>query len=196
MGNQSPLGIIAGNGAYPFLVAAAARQGGVPEIHVAAFENETRPELASRVDSIEWMRVGQLGRLLKYFGRLGICQAIMAGQIAPQNLFDLRPDLRVLILLSKLKRRNAETLFGALGDELAKIGVELLPATTFLEDSLAFDGLIGGPKPKRRFLEDIAYGFEIAKQVSKLDIGQTVIVRHGTVLAVTDNEAAAKGLSR
>jgi UDP-2,3-diacylglucosamine hydrolase len=196
MGNQSPLGIIAGNGAYPFLVAAAARQSGVPEIHVAAFENETRPELASRVDSIEWMRVGQLGRLLKYFGKLGIRQAMMAGQIAPQNLFDLRPDLRVLVLLSKLKRRNAETLFGALGDELAKIGVELLPATTFLEDSLAFDGLIGGPKPKRRFLEDIAYGFEIAKQVSKLDIGQTVIVRNGTVLAVEAFEGTNEAIRR
>ena len=137
MGKESVLGIIAGNGVYPFLTARAARQRGVTAIHIAAFENETRPELANHADSIEWMRVGQLGRLLKFFGRAGVHQAIMAGQIAPKNLFDLRPDIRVLMVLSTLKRRNAESLFGALGEELAKAGIQLLPATTFLEEAVA-----------------------------------------------------------
>jgi DUF1009 family protein len=196
MGNQPPLGIIAGNGEYPFLVAKAARQSGVLAIHIAAFENETRPELADQADSIEWMRVGQLGRLLKYFEKTGIRRAIMAGQIAPRNLFDLRPDFRVMLLLSRLKRRNAETLFGALADELTKIGVQLLAATTFLEDSLAVEGLMGGPKPKKRALEDIAFGFEIAKEVSKLDIGQTVVVRNGTVLAVEAFEGTNEAIRR
>jgi DUF1009 family protein len=196
MATHAPLGIIAGNGEYPFLVARAARQSGVLSIHIAAFENETRAELADQADSIEWMRVGQLGRLLKYFEKAGVRRAIMAGQIAPRNLFDLRPDFRVLLLLSRLKRRNAETLFGALADELAKGGVQLLPATTFLEDSLAVEGLMGGPKPKKRSLEDIAYGFEIAKEVSKLDIGQTVIVRNGTVLAVEAFEGTNEAIRR
>ena len=196
MGNESPLGIIAGNGAYPLLVARAARQSGVPAIHVAAFENETQPELANEADSIEWMRVGQLGRLLKYFAGAGVRQAIMAGQIAPKNLFDLRPDFKVLIVLSTLKRRNAETLFGALADELAKIGIDLLPATTYLEDSLANEGLIAGPKPKKRFVDDIAFGFEIAKEISKLDIGQTVVVRNGTVLAVEAFEGTNEAIRR
>ena len=87
----------------------AARQSGVSAIHVAAFENETRPELADHADSIEWMRVGQLSRLLKYFEKAGVRQAIMAGQIAPKNLFDLRPDFRVLMMsehVEKTKRRN------------------------------------------------------------------------------------------
>jgi DUF1009 family protein len=196
MENQAALGIIAGNGSYPFLVARAARQNGVGAIHVAAFENETRPDLALYADSIEWMRVGQLGRLLKFFERAGICRAIMAGQIAPKNLFDLRPDFRVLLLLSTLKRRNAETLFGAVGEELAKVGIQLLPATTFLEDSLAKEGVIGGPKPKKRYLDDVAFGFEIAKEVSKLDIGQTVIVRNGTVLAVEAFEGTNEAIRR
>jgi DUF1009 family protein len=196
MENQAALGIIAGNGAYPFLVAKGARQSGVSAIHIAAFENETGVELAGHADSIEWMRVGQLGRLLKYFEKAGVRRVIMAGQIAPKNLFDLRPDFRVLMVLSRLKRRNAETLFGALGDELAKIGIELLPATTFLEDSLAVEGLIGGPKPKKRCLEDVAYGFEIAKEISKLDIGQTVIVRNGTVLAVEAFEGTNEAIRR
>jgi UDP-2,3-diacylglucosamine hydrolase len=196
MGNQSALGIIAGNGIYPFLVARGARQSGVTAIHVAAFENETGPELADHADSIEWMRVGQLGRLLKYFEKAGVRRAIMAGQIAPKNLFDLRPDFRVLMVLSTLKRRNAETLFGALAAELAKVGIQLLPATTFLEESLAVEGLIGGPRPKKRSLEDVAYGFEIAKEISKLDIGQTVVVRNGTVLAVEAFEGTNEAIRR
>jgi DUF1009 family protein len=196
MENQSALGIIAGNGAYPFLVASAARQSGVAAIYVAAFENETRPDLAEYADSIEWMRVGQLGRLLNYFAKAGVRRAIMAGQIAPKNLFELRPDFKVLMLMSRLKRRNAESLFGAVGDELAKVGVQLLPATTYLEDSLAAEGLIGGPKPKKRFLEDVAYGFEVAKELSRLDIGQTVVVRNGTVLAVEAFEGTDEAIRR
>jgi UDP-2,3-diacylglucosamine hydrolase len=165
MESQVALGIIAGNGIYPFLLARAARQHGVAAIHIAAFENETRAELADHADSIEWMRVGQLGRLLKYFEKAGVGRAIMAGQIAPKNLFDLRPDFKVLMLLGRLKKRNAETLFGAVADELAKSGVELLPATTYLEDCLAKEGLIAGPKPAKRLIDDIAFGFEIAKEV-------------------------------
>jgi UDP-2,3-diacylglucosamine hydrolase len=194
--NPSGLGIIAGNGVYPFLVAKGARQSGVSAIHVAAFENETQPELANYADSIEWMRVGQLNRLLRFFEKAGVRRAIMAGQIAPKNLFDLRPDFKVLVMLSALKKRNAETLFGAVGDELAKLGIKLLPATTYLEDSLAKEGLIAGPNPKKRCVDDIAFGFEIAKEVSKLDIGQTVVVRNGTVLAVEAFEGTNEAIQR
>ena len=145
---QSPqtLGIIAGNGIYPRLVADAARKAGVAKIVAAAFTDETDPILERHVDVIEWMRVGQLGRLLKFFRGRGIHHAIMAGQIAPKNLFDLRPDLKALMLLGKLRERNAESIFAAIADELAKIDIDLLPATTFLEDSLAQPGLIAGPK--------------------------------------------------
>jgi DUF1009 family protein len=110
--------------------------------------------------------------------------AMMVGQIAPKNLFDLRPDLKALVLLAKLKKRNAETLFGEVANQLTKVGVELLPATTFLEGHLAPVGHIAGPAPKARILEDIRYGFSIAKETSRLDIGQSVVVRNGTVLAV------------
>jgi DUF1009 family protein len=196
MENQAPLGIIAGNGLYPFVLARAARQNGVAKIHVAAFENETRSDLADHVDSIEWMRVGQLNRLIKYFEKTGVRRAMMAGQIAPKNLFDLRPDFKALMLLGRLKKRNAETLFGAVADELAKAGVELLPATSYLEDCLAEQGLIAGPKPAKRLIEDIVFGFEIAKEVSRLDIGQTVVVRNGTVLAVEGFEGTDEAIQR
>lgn len=108
----------------------------------------------------------------------------MMGQISPRNLFDLRPDLRILMMLARVKERNAETLFGAIADELAKDGITVLSATTFLEDLLPPVGSVCGPAFKKRQLEDAAFGFKIAKETSAMDIGQSVVVRHGTVLAV------------
>ncbi|BCU78466.1 hypothetical protein llg_31810 [Luteolibacter sp. LG18] len=185
MSTSRTIGIIAGNGVYPatFIEAARRKSPGV-KLVVAAFENETNPELQKTVDAWEWLRVGQLGKLIKHFKREGATEAIMVGQIAPKNLFDLRPDLRTLMLLARVKERNAETLFGAIGDELAKDGITLLPATTFLEDLLPEPGPVCGPVLKKRQLEDAAFGFRMAKESSRLDIGQTVVVRHGTVLAV------------
>lgn len=185
MSSPRTIGIIAGNGVYPFtFVEAARRKSPGTRLIAAAFENETNPDLKDQVEAIEWMRVGQLGKLIKFFRSQGATEAIMVGQIAPKNLFDLRPDLRTLMLLARLKERNAETLFGGIGDELAKDGITLLPATTFLEDLLPGAGPVCGPGLKKRQLDDAAFGFRMAKESSRLDIGQTVVVRHGTVLAV------------
>jgi DUF1009 family protein len=190
------IGIIAGNGVYPRLLADAARKAGVKKIITAAFTGETVPELAQHVDLIEWMRVGQLNRLLKIFKEHNVHHAIMAGQIAPKNLFDLRPDLKALLLLGKLKQRNAESIFAAIADELARIDVELLPATTFLDDSLAAAGLIAGSKLSRREEEDVDLGWKMAKEIARLDIGQTVIVKNGTVLAVEAFEGTNDAIRR
>ena len=182
--SSASLGIIAGSGTYPFARARAARAAGVPRLVAAAFENETDPALAGLVDEIEWMRVGQLGRLIKTFSSRKVEQVIMVGQIAPGNLFDLRPDLKAFLILAKLRERNAESIFGAIGDELAKAGVTLLPATTFMEEHLAGAGVFAGPRLSRREEGDVRFGFGIAKEISRLDIGQTVVVKGGTVLAV------------
>ncbi|HEY4256768.1 MAG TPA: UDP-2,3-diacylglucosamine diphosphatase LpxI [Candidatus Udaeobacter sp.] len=191
------LGIIAGNGVYPRLTADAARKAGVKKIVIAAFTDETDPAFEQYVDVVEWMRVGQLGRLVKFFREQDIHHAIMAGQIAPKNLFNLRPDLKALMLLGKLKQRNAESIFAAIADELAKIDVDLLPATTFLEDSLARSGLIAGPKLSRREEDDVDLGWHVAREIARLDIGQTVIIKNGTVVAVEalegTNEAVRRG---
>jgi len=190
------LGIIAGNGVYPRLLADAARKAGVKKIIAAAFTGETDPVLTQHIDLIEWMRVGQLNRLLKFFNQNKVHHAIMAGQIAPRNLFDLRPDLKALMLLGKLKQRNAESIFAAIADELAKVDVDLLPATTFLEDSLATAGLIAGLKLNRREEEDVALGWKIATEIARLDIGQTVIVKNGTVVAVEAFEGTNEAIRR
>src|SRR5205814_3627172 len=137
MNSPEVLGIIAGDGVYPRQLADAARKAGVRKIIAAAFSDETDPALAQHVDLIEWMRVGQLSRLLKFFREHKIHHAIMAGQIAPKNLFDLRPDWKALLLLARMKQRNAESIFSGIAGELAKVNIDLLPATSFLEDCLA-----------------------------------------------------------
>jgi len=190
------LGIIAGNGVYPRLLADAARKAGVRKIVAAAFTDETGSALAQHVDLIEWMRVGQLSRLLKFFRGQNIRHAIMAGQIAPKNLFDLRPDWKALLALANLKQRNAETIFAAIADELAKVDVDLLPATSFLEDCLASAGLIAGPKLSHREEEDVALGWKIATEIARFDIGQTVILKNGTVLAVEAFEGTNDAIKR
>lgn len=196
MTSPDTLGIIAGNGVYPRLLADAARKAGVKKIIAAAFTGETDPALAQHVDIIEWMRVGQLNRLLKFFDQNKVHHAIMAGQIAPGNLFDLHPDWKALLLLGKLKQRNAETIFAAIADELMKVEVDLLPATTFLEDQLAPAGLIAGPKLSRREEEDVELGWKTAKEIARLDIGQTVIVKDGTILAVEAFEGTNNAITR
>jgi hypothetical protein len=190
------LGIIAGNGVYPRLLADAARKAGVKKIIATAFSDETNPALTQHVDLIEWMHVGQLNRLLKFFRAQDVHHAIMAGQIAPKNLFDLRPDWKALMLLGKLKERNAESIFAAIAQELAQADVQLLPATTFLEDSLAPSGLIAGPKLSRQEEADIDLGWKIAKEIARLDIGQTIVVKNGTVVAVEALEGTNDAVKR
>lgn len=194
--DSSPLFLIAGGGDYPRLVIEGARRAGVSRIACAAFEGETKPQVAALADSVEWMRVGQMGRLLEAAKKSGAARALMAGQLAPGNLFDLRPDFKALLILAKLKRRNAETLFGAVADELANAGLDLLPATTFLDDHIAPLGPIAGPRVKPRILEDLEFGLLIAKESSRLNIGQTVVVKNGTVLAVEAFEGTNDAIRR
>lgn len=177
-------------------MARSARAAGVQRIAAAAFRNETSSTLADAVDEIEWMRVGQLGRMLGFLEKSGARQAVMSGQIHPKNLFDLRPDLKALMLLGRLRRRNAESIFGAIADEMSKVGVELLPATTFMEEHLAPSGLIAGPRLSRREEDDVRFGFQVAKETSRLDIGQTVVVKGGTVLAVEAFEGTNAAMQR
>jgi len=188
--------MIAGHGLYPTIFAEAARRAGVGFLAAAAFHDETEPNVSDLVDAIEWLRVGQLGKMIKFFKTHEVDEAVMVGQIAPKNLFDLRPDLRTLKMLGKVKERNAETLFGAIAGELERDGIRLLPATTFLEDLMPPVGHICGPALSERQQGDAAFGFRIAKEVSRLDIGQTVVVKKGTVLAVEAFEGTNEALKR
>ena len=120
----------------------------------------------------------------------------MVGQIAPKNLFDLRPDLRALKLLTSLKEKNAHSIFGGIADELAKDGITLIEATPWLQPAIPQTGFRLGPEPDAALQADIEYGLRIAKEVSKLEIGQLVIVKEGTVLAVEGFEGTDRCLQR
>jgi DUF1009 family protein len=190
------LGIIAGNRSLPLLFARQARALGVRRLVAVAFEGETDPALASLVDDIVWLKVGQLSKLIAAFTDREVRECVMVGQIAPKNLFDFRPDLRALGLLWRIKERNAHTIFGAIAEELKKDGVELVEATPWLRPLMPAEGFRLGPKMSADQSADAAFGFRIAKEVARLDIGQLVVVKHGTVLAVEGLEGTDQCLAR
>ncbi|HAV60968.1 MAG TPA: DUF1009 domain-containing protein [Verrucomicrobiales bacterium] len=194
--NPATLGLIAGNRALPLVLAREARTRGISRLVAVAFEGETDPALAELVDEIEWLRVGQLGRLIKALVSRGVKHCVMAGQLAPKNLFDVRPDLKAMGVLLRLKEKNAHTIFGAVADELAKEGVELISALPWLGPVMPSIGFSLGRTLSAEQREDVAFGLRIAREVSRLEIGQSVVVKEGTVLAVEGFEGTDKCLAR
>jgi len=192
-----PLGIIAGNGEFPLILAQSARQQGIQPVVVAAFEGETDAGIAAHADTLEWVRVGQLNRLIEVFTKRGVRRAVMAGGITPASLFkNLSLDFRMIAVAARLKVRNAETIFGAVASELAKDGVEVLDPRPFLASNVPAAGCLTRRQPDKEQREDIEFGLRIAKEVSRLDIGQTVVVRKGTVLAVEGFEGTDECIRR
>jgi len=196
--NTAPaaLGLIAGNRSLPLAFARQARAAGVKRLVAVAFENETEPALTPLVDEIVWLKVGQLARMISAFTDRGIKQCVMAGQIAPKNLFDLRPDLRAMGLWLRLPEKNAHTIFGAIADELKKDGVELIDATPWLKPLMPGTGFHLGPPLSDAQRADVEFGLRITREVSRLEIGQTVVVKNGVVLAVEGFEGTDKCLAR
>jgi DUF1009 family protein len=188
--------MIAGNRSLPLMFARQARAMGVKKLVAVAFDGETDPVLPSLVDEIVWLKVGQLSKLISAFTSRGVTQCVMVGQIAPSNLFNLRPDLRAIGVLLKLKEKNAHTIFGAIANELKKDGVELIEAIPWLQPLMPAAGFTLGPKLSDAQREDVAFGYRIAKEISRLEIGQLVVVKNGVVLAVEGFEGTDKCLQR
>jgi len=190
------LGLIAGKGAYPLLLAESAKQHGVERLVAVAFRKETNPRIDALVDESHWLNLGQLSRLLEVFAASHVKHAVMAGQITPTHLFHVRMDTAMLDLLKQLRHRNAETIFGALADRLRTIGVELLPASSFMAKHIPATGLLSAREPTPMELSDITIGIEIARVTSGLDIGQTVAIKQGTILAVEAFEGTDAAIRR
>lgn len=195
--DQRPIGLIAGKGRYPILTAECIRAAGA-SLRLISFAGETEQSLIDSVPANEHVqiKVGQLGKLLKSLKKLDCGYALMAGQITPKRLFrGLHPDLKALAILNSLKIKNAETIFGAIAREIEALGITLLDARSFLENHLAHEGLMTKGKLKVA-AEDIEHGIRIAKGIADLDVGQGVVVRHGTVLAVEAFEGTDPMLQR
>lgn len=194
---SAKIAILAGKGMYPSILKSRLDTLGIPNA-LMAFEGETSPELWAQFDDSEraCANVGQLGHLLKNLKKVGARYAMMAGQITPKKLFKgMKPDLKAILVLATLKRKNAETIFGAIADQLEKIGVDMLDARSFLDDSLAPLGAFCGGAPKVSG-EQIEYAMTIARECARLDIGQGCVVSRGTVLAVEAFEGTDAMLER
>lgn len=195
---SAKIAILAGKGAYPSLLKDRLDAAGIPNA-LMAFEGETAPELWERFDDSQraCANVGQLGHLLKNLKKVGARYAIMAGQITPKKLLKgMKPDLKAILVLATLKRKNAETIFGAIADQLQKIGVYMLDARAFLDDSLAPKGFFCGADMKNILPEHIEHAMHIARECARLDIGQGCVVSRGTVLAVEAFEGTDAMLER
>src|SRR5215471_3834930 len=190
------LGLIAGNRSLPLAFAKHARTQGIERLVAVAFEGETDPALAGLVDEIIWLKVGQLSKLIDAFTSRHVQHCVMAGQIAPRNLYEVRPDLRALGVLLRLKEKNAHSIFGAIAEELKKDGVELVDATPWLKPMMPGQNFRLGPKPSADECRDIEFGYKMAKAITQLEIGQSVVVKDGTVLAVEAFEGTDKCLAR
>jgi UDP-2,3-diacylglucosamine hydrolase len=195
------LGLIAGNGRFPFLLLEAARAHGV-EVVVAAIKEETEPEMDARAASdpgvrVYWLSLGELSRLIETFHQEGVTQAVMAGQVKHKQIFSsIRPDWRLAKLLLNLRTRNTDMLLGAVAKVLGDEGIDLISSTAYLEPLLARPGVLTARAPTNEEQQDLAYGREVAAALAGYDIGQTVVVAGQACVAVEAMEGTDATIER
>ena len=190
------LGLIAGNGNFPFLVIAGAHRAGV-QVAVAAIREETDPAIEQIADRLTWVGIGQLGKMLKFFKTEGVDKAIMAGQVKHVQIFsNAIPDVRMLKMLLRLPKRNTDSLIGAVASELAHEGIELIDSTHFLKDQLPTVGTLTRRAPDDRERSDVEYGLEVAREIARLDLGQTIVVRDRACVAIEAMEGTDATIKR
>ncbi len=196
--SSAPLALIAGRGRYPILLAQNAREAGIG-VRLIAFHDETDLDFYASFPEKDriMINVGQLGKLLKAAKNFGAKYAVMAGQITPKKLFKgMMPDLKALAILATLKERNAETIFGAIANELSKIGTELIDARSFMDSHMAPEGFLSGRGSWKISPDTLEHGLKIARECARLDIGQGCVVSKGSVIAVEAWEGTDKMLKR
>ena len=195
------LGLIAGNGRFPFLLLDAARANGA-EVVVAAIKEETDPEIDARASAdsgmrVYWLSLGELSRLIDTFHKEGVTQAVMAGQVKHKQIFSsIRPDWRLAKLLLSLRTKNTDMLLGAVARVLGDEGIELISSTSYLEPLLAKPGVLTARQPTEQEQSDIAYGLEVARSVAGFDIGQTVVIASQACVAIEAMEGTDAAIER
>jgi DUF1009 family protein len=197
----SRLGLIAGNGRFPFLLLDAARAHGV-QVVVAAIKEETEPEMDARALQdpgirVHWLSLGELSRLIETFHQEGVTRAVMAGQVKHKQIFSsIRPDWRLAKLLLNLRTRNTDMLLGAVAKVLSDEGIELISSTAYLEPLLARPGVLTARAPTQEEEQDMAYGRQVAAALAGFDIGQTVVVAGQACVAVEAMEGTDATIER
>jgi DUF1009 family protein len=198
---MSKLGLIAGNGRFPFLLLDAARAHGLTVV-VAAIKEETDPEIDARAAAdpnihVYWLSLGELSRLIETFQKEGVTQAVMAGQVKHKQIFSsIRPDWRLAKLLLNLRTRNTDMLLGAVAKVLSDEGIELISSTQYLEPLLAKPGVLTRRAPDEEETKDIAYGRTVAQAIAAYDLGQTVVIAAQACVAVEAMEGTDATITR
>lgn len=192
------IGLIAGNGNLPVVIAQEAKSSG-SEVYVCAIKGEATNELEKFAASIEWVKLGQLGKLINYFQANDVREAVMAGKVTKTNIMkgEVVPDVEMIKLMASVKDRKDDTLLGAVADYLGKKNIRILSSVSFLEKTLPKVGILSKRKPKKNDEEEIEFAWRLAKQIAGLDIGQTVVTKNKAVLAIEaiegTNEAILRG---
>jgi DUF1009 family protein len=182
--SSSRYGLIAGNGKFPFLVLEAARSQGIDMV-VAAIKEETFPEIEQHAQTVHWMSLGQLGKLIKTFKSEGVNHAVMAGQVKHKQIFSsIVPDLKMIQLLASLATKNTDSLIGAVAKMLQKEGIHLVDSTLFLRPLLPDPGVLTLRGPSDEEKRDLDYGYKVARELGRLDLGQSVVVSDGACVAL------------
>jgi hypothetical protein len=193
---EERIGLIAGEGRLPFLVAEAAKEKGFRVVAVAIKE-EASPELEQAVDCIYWLHVGELGKLIRTFQKERIKRAVMAGKVQKRHLFSqIKPDLRATLLYVRLRERNDDAILSGVCEELRKEGIEILECSSLVSSLLVPPGVLTSRHPSEWERKDIEFGRRMARGIAGLDIGQTVVVKNGSVLAVEAIEGTDLAIRR
>ena len=194
--NRRRYGLIAGNGQFPFLVLEAARSLGV-DVVVVAIKEEAFPRIADLGYKTHWISLGQLGKLIELLKREGVDQALMAGQVQHKQIFSsIVPDRRLLKLLMSLGSRNTDSLIGGVADILEQEGIHLIDSTAFLKPLIPEPGVLTRRSPSDSEIKDIHYGRRVAKEMARMDIGQSVVVREQACVAVEAMEGTDATIRR
>ena len=189
-------GLIAGNGQFPFLVVEGAFKAGA-KLVVVAIKEETDPKITEVAETVQWVSIGQLSKMIDFFKKHGVEKAIMAGQVKHVQIFSgTVPDLRMLKMLWNLPKRNTDSLIGGVANEMAKEGIELIDSTFFMADHLAAQGAITKRSPNDTEKENIEYGLHIASEIARLDLGQTIVVRAKACVAIEAMEGTDATIRR
>ncbi len=196
MASLNKYGLIAGNGKFPFLVLEAARSQGIDMI-VAAIREETFPEIEQHAKTVHWMSLGQLGKLIKTFKSEGVNHAIMAGQVKHKQIFSsIVPDLKMIQLLASLATKNTDSLIGGVAKMLEAEGIQLMDSTHFLRPLLPDPGVLTKRIPSADEQRDLDYGYKIARELGRLDLGQSVVVADGACVALEAMEGTDAVMER
>jgi DUF1009 family protein len=196
-----PIGLIAGNGTFPFLVLRAARQMG-HDVTIVAVEGEAFPTLEGLAAELggtswHWVPLGKLGQAISTLKHAGVTRAVMAGQVKHVKLFtDVMPDLTMMGVLGRLTTKNTDSLISGVADVLLKHGITLMDSTAFLSDLIARSGVLTKKQPTSRMSEDFEFGYRIADAIAGLDVGQTIIVKDRAVVAVEAMEGTDAVIQR